>query len=558
MKKTIASLLVLVLLLSCGLSAFAADAGTEGKDLSTQLKYIATSFNTLKQPESGNPWYYAVTDLDHNGRLELLAYSQQNAISGIAKGWEISPDGSGLAELKIPQGLPNLMTDSAETVYDRNTSTWYYIVHEYVRESDTVEYDVLNGFTLRGGTLENGTFAQRELRRENNQVTVTCYDRDKKTISEDAFFGYVNTAFAGMQHSVTAFDWFTAQEATSLARFADSCAVFNGDKTGAISLRGNQTALTSGFLTITKNPTNENHRPGETALFIANAGNCTGAVWSFVSPAGAVCDAAKFRSTFPNAVVTGENSTTLSIANVSADMSGWAAFCTFTGNGQTVCSTMAYLYVWADSLNRSDLEAFYRTYPYWWAVEWTCPICGSTVYGDYCPHCGYDPDYYYYVLGSGVTDIVETYPWWNWVYDLDADDLNEIYFDIDADDWDIIQSLYTDPDLIPYILDDDDIYDLPDVWESPYDYDWNNGAYPTYDDVDDWYDYDYDDGYWGDVYDGGSDWSQTCPSCGWAMVDGWCTNSNCPNSRNYSGYHAWDDDYYDLDDRYDPYDVWDD
>ena len=206
MKKTIASLLVLVLLLSCGLSAFAADAGTEGKDLSTQLKYIATSFNTLKQPESGNPWYYAVTDLDHNGRLELLAYSQQNAISGIAKGWEISPDGSGLAELKIPQGLPNLMTDSAETVYDKTANTWYYIVHEYVRESDTVEYDVLNGFTLRGGTLENGTFAQRELRRENNQVTVTCYDRDKKTISEDAFFGYVNTAFAGMQHSVTAFD----------------------------------------------------------------------------------------------------------------------------------------------------------------------------------------------------------------------------------------------------------------------------------------------------------------------------------------------------------------
>ena len=544
MKKFVSSLLVLVLLLSCGLSAFAADIGTEAKDVGTQLKYLAMNFGSLKQAEGSTPWYYTVTDLDHNGRLELLAYSQQNAISGIAKGWEISENGAGLTELKIPQGLPNLMTDSADTVYDKNVKAWYYIVHEYVKESSTVEYDVLNGFSLRAGAVDNGVFAQRELKMENNQVLVTCYDKDKKTISGEEFFNYVNNAFPGMQRSVTAFDWFTAAEAATLGRFADSYAVFSGDKTEGVSLRGNQTALSSNFVVVTKNPTNENHRAGETALFIANAGNCTGAMWSFVSPAGAVCDAKQFRSTFPKAVVSGENGTTLSIANVSTDMSGWGVYCTFKGNGQTVCSTMAYLYVWQDTLKRTDLDAFYRTYPYWWCVEWVCPLCGSYVYGDYCPHCGYDPDYYYYWLSTDLYD--DDLPWWVVSYEIFDDDLDLLDFDIDDDDWTFIREMETYPGVIPDNDDIDDIYDYDsyEVWEDPYDYDWNNGAY----DVSGWTDWD-DDGFWGDAYTGGSDWDETCPSCGWHMSGGYCTNSNCPNSPYYSAYdnsysyQSWDDDY---------------
>ena len=52
-----------------------------------------------------------------------------------------------------------------------------------------------------------------------------------------------------------------------------------------------------------------------------------------------------FRSIFPNASVGGESSTTLTVSNVSNDMSGWGVYCTFYYNGQTARTNTAYLYV---------------------------------------------------------------------------------------------------------------------------------------------------------------------------------------------------------------------
>ena len=71
MKKIVAIALALVMLLSLSVSAWADNVDTD--DLVKQLTLIKNSFNTLKQSDNPTVWYYAVTDLDHNGRVELLA-----------------------------------------------------------------------------------------------------------------------------------------------------------------------------------------------------------------------------------------------------------------------------------------------------------------------------------------------------------------------------------------------------------------------------------------------------------------------------------------------------
>ena len=100
------------------------------------------------------------------------------------------------------------------------------------------------------------------------------------------------------------------------------------------------------YLSITKNPTNEGHTPGETAYFIANANAYDSLYWTLVSPYGGEYSAQNFSSMYPYAPVNGSYSTTLSISNVSRDMDGWGAYCTFYYRGQTARTSTAYLYVY--------------------------------------------------------------------------------------------------------------------------------------------------------------------------------------------------------------------
>ena len=97
------------------------------------------------------------------------------------------------------------------------------------------------------------------------------------------------------------------------------------------------------YLNITKNPTNESHSEGETAYFVANANVYESLSWTFVSPDGGEYSAQNMQARW--GVVSGLNSTTLTVANLTVDMSGWGTYCTFYYKGQTARTATAYLYV---------------------------------------------------------------------------------------------------------------------------------------------------------------------------------------------------------------------
>ena len=98
-------------------------------------------------------------------------------------------------------------------------------------------------------------------------------------------------------------------------------------------------------MTITKNPTSESRVTGETAWFVSGASGYTSLAWTFVSPQGGEYSVQNFQSTFPYCSVGGAESTTLTVNNLSTDMSGWGVYCTFYNNGQTARTNTAYMYV---------------------------------------------------------------------------------------------------------------------------------------------------------------------------------------------------------------------
>ena len=98
-------------------------------------------------------------------------------------------------------------------------------------------------------------------------------------------------------------------------------------------------------INITKSPTDEVRLAGGIAYFTSAATGYDKLTWNFESPDKKAVTVKDFQTRFPYAVVEGENTTTLTVKNVSADMNGWAVYCTFFSGESEVSTTLAFLYV---------------------------------------------------------------------------------------------------------------------------------------------------------------------------------------------------------------------
>ena len=164
---------------------------------------------------------------------------------------------------------------------------------------------------------------------------------------------------------------------------------------------------------ITKSPTDEVRYVGDTAIFKSAATGYDKLTWNFESPDKKAVTVKEFQTRFPYAVVEGENTTTLTVKNLSTDMNGWAVYCTFFNGETEVSTTLAFLYV-----------SVY-TAPVTPAPKPTTTTTTTTYYTYYVPV--YDED-----------DYDEVY-----VY-VDDDDDDDVYVYVDDSDDDDVMYFYED------------------------------------------------------------------------------------------------------------------
>lgn len=105
------------------------------------------------------------------------------------------------------------------------------------------------------------------------------------------------------------------------------------------------TAFAASGVPITKNPTDEVRSAGGTAWFVSGAYNYNRLSWTFISPDGTKYTVQEFKVRFPFVRIEGENSTNLTIRNLSTEMNGWGVFCSFYNNDDPTDTTVAFLYV---------------------------------------------------------------------------------------------------------------------------------------------------------------------------------------------------------------------
>ena len=130
-----------------------------------QLKTIAEAKDKIvTYDQYMDSYHYAVTDLDQNGRLELIIATEMNGTGHITHNWyyEISKDGSKLKKCKGKafgkEGHDIL--DAIHTVYiDQQEHNYYYRVYGITHVSGGENYESLGFLQLKNGTLTDNYLA---------------------------------------------------------------------------------------------------------------------------------------------------------------------------------------------------------------------------------------------------------------------------------------------------------------------------------------------------------------------------------------------------------------
>ncbi len=293
------------------------------------------------------PWFYTFTDLDHNGRLEVIAASTQGTgIYTYAHIYEVTPDGTGIADcrqqnmnLEGPDDWPEIVLDTLPCYYDRANDRWYYVCENAVRESAAHGFLHMMALCLRDGAAEWELLASKEVSYdENGSEHLSCTDPQGLSITAQDYDNAAAVRFVGMERSSLHLDW-TRVDLPDAAPMPGSVAPA---ATAAPYVTASPANLAP---VVTKHPTSEYLAAGGKTWFIAHAQNADSITWEFMSPDGTAYTLQQAMSLHPGLSLEVLPEDTIAVSGVPASANGWGMRARFDGAGRSVYTDTAFLYV---------------------------------------------------------------------------------------------------------------------------------------------------------------------------------------------------------------------
>jgi len=173
----------------------------------------------IEEEEWDNPGY-AVTDLDGNGRLEIIYQQVQG--SGLFTDmavYEISEDKKSLISCYAPAGegpdAADIGDESVKVMLEKD-GTRHYLFQDGIRNGAAEFYEITYDVTMSDGKWEQKPLGYYNAIYENYysddsddmELTETYEDADEKPISAEAYEKLGQTAYPDATEDVAAFGWF--------------------------------------------------------------------------------------------------------------------------------------------------------------------------------------------------------------------------------------------------------------------------------------------------------------------------------------------------------------
>lgn len=178
---------------------------------SEQLKLICENSDMWWGLDDRDDWQYTVTDLDQNGRLEVIAaYMAGSGNYTTINIYEVSEDGSALNHctdsLQEGESAPELIVDSTK-VY-ASGDKYQYVVNDVIDMGKEI-YESTQAFSLQNGVMQYESLASKNtiLNDDMEEESVTYMDADMNEISESEYQSLCTSISAEREYEQK-FQWF--------------------------------------------------------------------------------------------------------------------------------------------------------------------------------------------------------------------------------------------------------------------------------------------------------------------------------------------------------------
>ena len=160
-------------------------------------------------------WYFAFTDLDHNGLLEVLAASTQGSgVYTYAHFYELLPDGSGVrnlyhdgVEVEGVDDWPEIVQETLPCYYDSVENRYYYVCENLIRDGAAHTIVQLAALCLKDGVAEWEKLAELSILQTEEGERTWYWDAAGEPISEEDYRTAAERRFAGMERSELSLEW---------------------------------------------------------------------------------------------------------------------------------------------------------------------------------------------------------------------------------------------------------------------------------------------------------------------------------------------------------------
>ena len=357
----------------------------------------------LWQPDlSTETWFSTVTDLDHNGRLEILTASLQGTgLFTWVNVWEVNESFTGLSRCpdntREGEAWPDIIKDTITCYRDSVSGRYTYVCEDMMRDGAAHYWTGLDSFCLENGRIELRTLASKDELYDNlGGSSIRYFNENGTEISMDDYSSMERNSFAGQEQGTLTLSW-TQMEAQPTPQ-----PMVTPQSNAQPQFTAQPQA--SGPVSITKNPTSESLTVGGKAWFIAHANNATSLTWLLTSPQGQSYTVEQAMAANPGLQIQVLPEDTLGVSNVPVSVNGWSVQARFDGPGGSAVTAPAMIYV-DDTLTAygSVISAYYRAYTTGNTTSEYAFNNNLSEFISYAPHVGYALQD---INGDGIQELI--------------------------------------------------------------------------------------------------------------------------------------------------------
>lgn len=182
--------------------------------IENQIKLIAGCADQWAGPtDYGAVYQYTVTDLDQNGRLELIASSLQGTGRyTYSTYYEVNEALDGLTaytqDYKESDSEADIMVGSVPVYYDSAHNTYHYIFDDTIKDGIALYYDSRRAIVYQNGSIRETMLAKRTTSFMEATPSVACETMDGKPMSEDEYARIADTVFPDYLKMEASFSWY--------------------------------------------------------------------------------------------------------------------------------------------------------------------------------------------------------------------------------------------------------------------------------------------------------------------------------------------------------------